>query len=96
MSTVSDRDRHHEDFKEGLRERYQCKNPGNVHVTKCMILGQFLSTNKVKASHIVGLHERNICSTLGFDDVWDERNGILLYDEIDKRFESMELVSFLC
>jgi hypothetical protein len=58
-----------------------------------MILNHFFSTEKVTASHIVGLTERQVCLILGFYDVWDPRNGILLFHEIVKRFEAMELVS---
>lgn len=94
VSTVSDRNKHQKEFKEKLRLRYECCNPENPAVTKCMILNHFFSTQNVTASHIVGLHERQLCAVLGFTDVWGDRNGILLYKEIGKHFEHMELVSF--
>lgn len=68
----------------------------NPHVTERMILGRFFLTTTVTASHIVGLYERNLCPNLGIDDVWDDRNGILLFHDIDQRFKSMDLVSILC
>lgn len=93
VSTASDRDKHQATFKGNLKMRYGCYDSRNPNVTKCMILNHFFPTDKVTASHIVGLAERQVCSTLGFNDVWDMRNGILLFHEIDKRFEAMELVS---
>lgn len=96
VSTTSDRDKHKDIFKRSLSLRYQCHDPANANVTKCMILNHFFSTEQVTASHIVGLYERQICATLGFTDVWDPRNGILLFHEIDKCFENMEVVSKIC
>jgi hypothetical protein len=97
VSTASDRVRHHDLFKDGLVARYNCSDPTNPTVTRCMLLGVFFCTSDVKASHIVGLYEQNVCETLGIDDVWDERNGLLLYKSVGKQFEAMGVVGlFLC
>jgi hypothetical protein len=93
VSNASDRGRHQTLFKQQLRIRYQCTDPQNPAVTKCMVLDHFFGTDVVKASHIVGLYERNICGVLGIVNVWDPRNGLLLHTAIDKKFEAMEVVS---
>lgn len=96
VSTTSERARHQERFKEELIVRYQCNHPTNEHVIKCMLLGHFFSRNEVTASHLVGLLNKQACGYLCISNVWDGRNGILLFKEIDKRFESMEVVSVFC
>jgi hypothetical protein len=93
VSSSSDRIRHQCEFKERLRDRYDCRDPNNGNVTKCMLLNHFFSTQTVIASHIIGLNEKQMCSVFGIDSIWDPRNGILLHSVIDKHFESMEIVS---
>ena len=95
VSTSSDRNRHQREFKEGLRDRYGCRDPNDGSVTRCMVLNYFFSTEIVKASHIIGLYEKQMCPVFGIEDVWDPRNGMLLHSVIDKHFESMEIVSFI-
>ena len=94
VSAKSDRERHHYDFKNALRTRYQCTDSSRPNVTKCMVLNFFFSTNDVIASHIVGLDDRRVCFSIGIEDVWNPRNGLLLHRAIDKKFEAMELVRY--
>lgn len=79
VSTSSKRARHEETFKEELIARYQCNHPTNERVIKCMLLGHFFSRNEVTASHLVGLFNKQVCRIFGISNVWDSRNGILLF-----------------
>ena len=57
----------------------------------CMVLGLYLNTGAVSAAHLVSLSDRNIIPFLGFTNIWDERNGILVYSCIDKKYGSLEI-----
>jgi len=91
-STASDRDCNQRIFKEALRIRYGCNDPNNPDTTKCMILGFFFSTDQVVAAHLVSLKERHITPLLGFKNVWDNRNGILVHKALEAHYGSLELV----
>lgn len=92
VSYATDRGHHQEDFKERLIQRYHCRSSDDPNVTRCMILNRYFRKSNVIASHIIGLEERNMCGMLGVDDVWDERNGILIHRCIVKYFRNMNLV----
>ena len=95
-SNASDRNHHQINFKEALRNRYRCKHATNPNVTRCMVLGDFLSTDVVIASHIIGLTNRLSLSALNLNpdnDIWSERNGLLVYKDIESKYESQDIVS---
>jgi len=56
-----------------------------------MVTRTFFSTEHVAAAHLISLTNRRITTLLGFDDVWDERNGILMYKCLDDHYGSLEL-----
>lgn len=90
-STKSDRIHNQEAFKQNLRTRYDCINISNPDVTKCMVLGVYLSTHLVAAAHLLSLKDRATVSLFGFSNIWDGRNGILVYKCIDDKYGSLEL-----
>lgn len=81
------------DFKEKLIQYYDRKDVGTTQV-KCMILDKFLPKHLVIGAHIWK------ASTLGrgleafglrVPDVWSERNGLLLYEGIEKWFDTKDI-----
>ncbi len=96
-STKSERLKHKEAFKNSVRARYGCVHPDNPNVTKCMVLNHFLSTNIVSCGHILSLEQKPSLSVLGLveNDIWNARNGILWYADIEKKYSSQELVRLL-
>lgn len=81
------------DFKEKLIQYYKRMDKNTTQV-KCMILDVYLPKHVVIGAHIWK------ASTLGrgmeafglrVPDVWSERNGILLYDGIEKKFDSKDV-----
>ena len=90
-STASDRLGNRRQFKEDLRTRYDCVHQSNPNLTKCMVLDHFFSSDHVTAGHLVSLTDRNIVHLLGFSNVWDEKNGILVYKPLDVKYGSLEL-----
>ena len=90
--TKSDRVSNQATFKEALRSRYNCINPSNPDTTKCMVLNAFFATNSVHAAHLVSISDRLVTKLLGFENVWDVRNGLLLYGDIDTYYGNLELV----
>jgi hypothetical protein len=89
-STHSDRIHNQEMFKQNLRTRYDCIQLSNPNVTKCMVLGMFLSTNLVAAAYLVSLKDREKVSFFGFSNIWDGRNGILVYKCINDKYGSLD------
>ena len=59
-----------------------------------MVLGKFLSTDKVKAAHLVSLDDRLKMGIVGLSpaDVWDRKNGLLLCTSIEKAYDAFEVV----
>jgi hypothetical protein len=94
-STSSDRTFHQINFKKALRERYCYINEENPDVTRCMVLGVFFSSDVVIASHIIGLTNRISLSALNLNDIWSDRNGLLIYKEFEKKYENQEIVSHI-
>ncbi len=80
-----------------MRTHYQCTDLVDPNITKCMLLDTFFPTDGVIATHIISLKYRNNLSLLGlpFEDFWNVRNGLLLYSPIEKRFDDLEVVSFI-
>jgi hypothetical protein len=81
-------------FKASLISYYQCADPMNPNVVKCMILNQYLPKNLVIGSHIYkastygsGLEDFGLKMT----DLYNERNGLLLYESIEKAFDMKEV-----
>jgi hypothetical protein len=95
-STKSDRLEHQVAFKKSLIDRFECYHPKNRNVTKCMVLNHFFSTEDVIAAHLIGLTNLDSLLPLNLNraDVWSERNGVLVHREIEKKYESQEIVSF--
>ena len=61
-----------------------------------MILDRYLSTNEVVASHIIGLTNRHCLALLNLDpenDLWSEKNGILMFAAFEKVYEAQDIVS---
>jgi hypothetical protein len=86
------------DFKQRLILFYQCQHSTNPNLVKCMMLNDFLNKKRVKASHIykvstlgIGLDDFNLVQP----NLWNERNGLLLYTTIEDAFDRKE-VCFMC
>jgi hypothetical protein len=95
-STTSEREYHAVAFKNSLISRYECSHPSNSSLTKCMILNHYFSTNEVVAAHILGLTNSFSFAAVGLNyetDVWSDRNGVLVYKDIEKKYESQDIVS---
>lgn len=90
-STASDRVHNQQMFKQNLRLRYNCIHDSNPNLTKCMVLGVYLSTDCVAAAHLVSLQDRRLVRLLGFSNIWDGRNGILVHKCIDIKYGSLEI-----
>ena len=77
-------------FKESLINFYNCSDPSDPNILKCMVLDRFFAKDKVIASHIwkfstggdglleFNLHPKDLNST---------RNGLLLCESIVKAFD---------
>jgi hypothetical protein len=96
-SNTSLRVHHQVRFKTEMRSYYQCEDPHNPSVTKCMLLNTFLPTNKVIAAHIIAVKNRNTLAMLDLhaEDLWSCRNGLLLFEPIEKRFNNLEVVCLI-
>ncbi len=94
-SGKSEREHHQADMKLAARTLYNCNDPLDASVIKCMILGSFFPSSKVTCSHIIGLRNRSSLARLGLSDtsLWDARNCLLLFHEFEPRFENLEIVS---
>lgn len=82
------------DFKANLINFYQRFDPSDPTIVKCMILDVFLPKHIVIGSHIykastlgVGLEDFGLKQT----DLFNVRNGLLLYESIEKAFDVKEL-----
>lgn len=82
------------DFKAKLITYYKSVDPTNPQAIKCMILNQYLPKNIVIGSHIYkastygsGLEDFGLKAT----DLYSERNGLLLYESIEKVFDVKEV-----
>jgi hypothetical protein len=64
-STASDRIHNQQMFKQNLRSRYNCIHHSNPDLTKCMVLGVYLSTDCMAAVHLVPLQDRRLIPLLG-------------------------------
>eukprot|EP01035_Chromulina_nebulosa_P026211 gene26211-34290_t len=92
-STSSMRKMHQHNFKQRLIERYKCSDPTNRDIIKCMVTGHYFSKNNVVAGHIISLDQMPSLAAVGLsmDKVYDEKNGILWYEEIEKKYSSQQL-----
>jgi hypothetical protein len=92
ISTRSQRDYHHLQFKSDLIENYQCACATSEYI-KCMIVGHGIRKDKVIASHLVALKDEEKLVLLGHSVQfkWNYKNGLLLYDSIDVAYENMEI-----
>ncbi|CAF3498219.1 unnamed protein product [Rotaria socialis] len=82
-----------DDFKNKLIIYYKC-GAQNMKQIKCMVLNKWFDRCIVRASHIwkaatkgVGLNEFQLHES----DIHNERNGLLLYESIEKAFDSKKL-----
>ena len=85
------------DFKAKLIRFYGRNHPTDSNLVKCMIINEYLPKNIVIGSHIYkastygsGLEDFGLKET----DLYNERNGLLLYDSIEKAFDVKELCFF--
>ena len=101
ISTASQRDHHQTKFKADLVNEYNCQStsssPSSTNFIRCMVTGEFIRHDKVKASHLIALKDEAILTILGFTPAfkWSPKNGLLLFDLIDKAFKNMEITFLL-
>ncbi|CAF3060845.1 unnamed protein product [Rotaria sp. Silwood2] len=82
-----------DDFKSKLITYYNCGSP-KMRTIKCMILNKYFDRNFVRASHIWKAATKGVGLTafkLNESDVNNERNGLLLYESIEKAFDYKKL-----
>jgi len=96
-SGETEREHHQSEMKQLARKRYDCIDSRDASKTKCMILGLYFKTDEVTCRHIVGLRNREALPRLGLSDqsLWDPRNYLLLFHEIETRFENLEITFLL-
>lgn len=94
VSGKSDREAHQEEFKKQLLQFYQCSDPINPNVAKCMVLNKYFSKSQITGSHIIRLEKRQQFLLMGLSraEVWNVKNGLLLYKPIEEKFDSQDLV----
>ena len=94
-STPTERNYHQTIWKNEMRTRYDCVDPADSSVTKCMLLDVFLPTSLVTAVHIISLNNRKALPMLGLhsEDIWSPRNGLFLLTPIENKFDNLEVVS---
>lgn len=101
ISTASQHDRHQTEFKATLISEYRCQStsssPSSTNFIRCMVTGEFIRQDKVKASHLIPLKDEAILSILGFTPSfkWSPKTGLLLFDSIDKAFKNMTITFLL-
>lgn len=93
ISNTSDRNFHQEIFKDEMLTYYDCRHPTDINMAKCLVLNRFFPKNKVIAAHIVSLEEQDKILFVGLkpSDIWNKRNGLLLWEPIEKAFNSLDL-----
>ena len=94
-STKSERKFNEVEFKKSLITRYNCTNPNNPTLLKCMVLNHYFSADTVIAAHVIGLESRVTLSALNLSqrDLWSERNGLLIYKDIEEKLGAQDIVS---
>jgi len=95
MSSQSDRAFHLKKFEEEIANNYQCKDPVDSNVRRCVVTNHFHPIKFMcQAVHILPLSQRNKLKVVGMHptEVWNWRNGLCLHREIDKRYEALDLV----
>ena len=92
-SNKTERAHHQVEFKDNLVLRYKRQGAGLDKLT-CMVLGVELPRDQIIAAHIIGIKERNILQLLGLGDdfLWSDRNGILVFKELEDAKEKFEVV----
>jgi hypothetical protein len=82
------------EFKANLKAFYNCEHVDDERKIKCMILGGYFDSRVVRASHIwkactlgAGLEEFQLEDV----DLYNERNGLLLHENIEKKFDVKEV-----
>ncbi len=94
-SGTTERNYHQSEMKSLARTMYDCTHPTDPNQTKCMLLGLYFPTHKIICSHIISLRNRNALARLGLPDesIWDAKNGLLLFEPFESKFEGLEIVS---
>jgi len=94
-STKTDRLHHQSKMKRDACILYNRTEPSKPNMIKCMVLNEYFSSKDICLSHIVGLRSQHILPIIGLSraDLWNPRNGLLLWREIEDYFEQLEVVS---
>ena len=95
ISTATQRIENQTKFKNDCLDLYKCTDSDPAKAV-CMATGLVLPKSNVIASHIMPLANRRSMRAMGLTrhDIWNPRNGMLLYKSIEKAFDRMEIVSF--
>ncbi len=90
QSTATERLMNQDKFKSALIQKYMPNGP--LH---CMVTGAKLKRNKLIAAHIVGLSHLETLAKLNlrYEDLWSERNGILVCEALEVAYGKLEVVS---
>jgi hypothetical protein len=92
-SNKSERNHHQIDFKNNLVLRYE-RQGSDLGKLRCMVLNVELPRDQITAAHIIGIKERNVLQLLGLADdfLWSDKNGILVFKELEDAKEKFEVV----
>lgn len=101
-STKSTREANQVAFKEALKARYphcvaiNTTTSPPLTLLKCMILGHDFSPDMITAGHIIGLTNTQSFPIVGLNASlhrYHERNGLLLFRDINQRYGQQHIVS---
>jgi hypothetical protein len=61
-----------------------------------LVLDYFFSTNDVVAAHLIGFTNMQslVPLNLARRDIWDVKNGLLVYKDIVNKYESQDIVRY--
>jgi hypothetical protein len=81
---------HQRMFKDKLIKRYM--GSGEL---RCMVTGALLKRKKLIAAQIIGINQRRMLAKVNLlhEDLWNERNGILVCEALVSAYSKLEVVS---
>lgn len=88
-SNAADREANRTVFKSALLKRYM--RDGKF---RCMVTDVEVHKKDLIAAHIVGLDQKDIFTKIGLapEDLWHERNGILVLPALEDAYSTIEVV----
>jgi hypothetical protein len=90
-SNKSEKSYHQQEMKQQARQLYRRNHPTDPNKIKCMILDEYFDSKDVTLSHIVAVGNKQLLSVLNYEprDIWNPRNGLLVWREFEPLFENL-------